>query len=184
MDLMSRRNLLLLGTTLLAGLGPAARAGAVEAVLIPRSAADLADLPVDRILVVKRWRVLQLLKRGRVVREYKVALGRRPKGHKQQEGDKRTPEGLYHIAYRKPDSAYYRALAISYPNGQDMESARKRGVDPGGLIMIHGLPNGKGWLGASHRALDWTAGCIAVTNEEMDEIWALVEVGTPIEIRP
>lgn len=114
-----------------------------------------------------------------VVRTYRVALGREPVGHKRQEGDGRTPEGRYAIDRRNPNSRYHLALHISYPNEADVARAREGGVDPGGDIMIHGLK-----AGVTHPDSDWTLGCIAVTDAEMDEIWDLVADGTPIEIVP
>ena len=98
--------------------------------------------------------------------------------------DARTPEGRYVIDSRNAASAYHKALHISYPNSDDRKRAAKLGVAPGGAVMIHGLPNGKGWVGPTHRLYDWTLGCIAVTDQEIDEIWNLVPVGTPVEIRP
>lgn len=139
---------------------------------------------VDRVLVVKSTRTLTLFANGKVVRSYKVALGGEPVGAKQQQGDHKTPEGLYVLDRRNPKSRFYKSIHVSYPSEQDRQKAAQLGVDPGGDIMIHGLPNGFGWLGAAHRAMDWTDGCIAVTDKEMDEIWELVRDGTPIEIRP
>jgi murein L,D-transpeptidase YafK len=118
------------------------------------------------------------------VRVYDVALGEEPVGPKEREGDGRTPEGLYVIDGRNPQSRYHRSLRISYPGPEDAARAAKLGVSPGGDIMIHGLQNGLGWIGALHRTHDWTRGCIAVTNDEIEEIWDLVPDGTPIEIRP
>lgn len=138
----------------------------------------------DRVLVLKSARKLFLLAGDRTLRSYTVSLGQTPIGHKQQEGDSKTPEGFYTLDYRNPDSQFHRSIHISYPSPADRERALRRGVSPGGDIMIHGLPNGKGWIGAEHAKYDWTEGCIAVTNDEMDEIWAMVEDGTPIEIRP
>ncbi len=138
----------------------------------------------DQIVVLKEQRKLLLLKDGSILKEYRIALGGNPIGHKTQEGDSRTPEGRYIIDYRKPDSAYHRALHISYPNDADRAQAGARGVDPGGLIMIHGLPNGRGIVGRWHRVNDWTLGCIAVTNWEIEEIWQTVVDGTPIDIKP
>src|SRR5262249_23683024 len=117
-------------------------------------------------------------------RKYKVALGTQSIGPKTRQGDHKTPEGAYIIDRRNPHSQFYRALHISYPNAADRERARKSGVAAGGDIMIHGLPNGYGRLGSAHRLKDWTDGCIAVTNQEMDEIWRLVPDGTKIEILP
>jgi murein L,D-transpeptidase YafK len=138
----------------------------------------------DRILVEKAARRLTLFSSGRKLKEYRVALGFSPSGPKEREGDGRTPEGSYTIDFHKPDSAFHRALHISYPSTRDSARAAEAGVLPGGDIMIHGLPNGLGALGAAHRLRDWTAGCIAVTDSEIEEIYDLVNDGTPIEIRP
>lgn len=113
-----------------------------------------------------------------------MALGGSPVRAKEQQGDHKTPEGQYTLDRRNAKSRFYKSIHVSYPNEQDKQKASQRGVSAGGDIMIHGLPNGFGWLGSTHRALDWTDGCVAVTNEEMDEIWELVPDGTPIEIRP
>ncbi len=138
----------------------------------------------DKVLVVKHTRELQLLNGGRVFKTYKVALGGEPNGPKTQQGDHKTPEGSYVLDRRNARSQFHRALHISYPNAKDREQARKRGIAPGGDIMLHGLPNGYGAIGTAHRLKDWTDGCIAVTNEEIEEIWGLVPDGNPIEIRP
>lgn len=137
----------------------------------------------DSVLVDKSEEKLYLLKDGAVIAEYSVAFGANPKGHKQQEGDERTPEGHYTLDFKKTDSAFYRAIHISYPNDADKQSATQRGVDPGGAIMIHGQRNWLGWLSFITQRFNWTDGCIAVTNSEMDEIWRMVAVPTPIEIR-
>jgi murein L,D-transpeptidase YafK len=138
----------------------------------------------DFVLVLKAPRRLLLLRGGRVVRDYQVALGKNPEGPKRHYLDERTPEGRYTIDGRIADSSFHRALHISYPNERDRELARGAGVAPGDGVMIHGLPNGERWVGKAHRNYDWTNGCIAVTDDEMDEIWELVDDGTPIEIRP
>ena len=138
----------------------------------------------DRIVVEKSKRTLSLYRAGKLLKSYKIALGKNPVGPKQREGDSRTPEGSYVIDFRKADSKFHRALHISYPNAEDRRRARERGVQPGGAIMIHGLPNGTGAIGAAHRLRDWTDGCIAVTNEEIEEIWKVVPNGTAIVIRP
>ncbi len=138
----------------------------------------------DQVIVAESQRTLTLLAQGKVLRTYKVALGGAPVGAKEQEGDHKTPEGRYILDRRNPKSRFYKSLHVSYPNEQDKKKAAERGVSAGGDIMVHGLPNGFGWLGATHRNMDWTDGCIAVTNAEMDEIWELVPDGTPIEIRP
>lgn len=141
-------------------------------------------IKADRVLVLKSSRELFLMRNGSVLRRYRVALGGDPIGDKQYFGDQRTPEGVYRIDYRKPDSAFHRALHISYPNEQDRLRARQALQDPGGLIMIHGLPDRTPYLGRLHRLEDWTDGCIAVTNREIEQLWQAVEDGTPIEIRP
>jgi murein L,D-transpeptidase YafK len=143
-----------------------------------------APTNADRILVEKGARRLTLFCAGRKLKEYRVALGFSPVGPKQREGDGRTPEGKYAIDFHKSDSAFHRALHISYPDAADSARAAEAGVAPGGDIMIHGLPNGFSALGPTHHLRDWTAGCIAVTDSEIDEIWGSVADGTPIEIRP
>lgn len=142
-----------------------------------------AGVKADSILVEKSKRRLSLLKDGEVVRSYTVALGRNPESHKLREGDARTPEGRYRIEARNAASGFYRALRVSYPNATDRENARRNGVSPGGDIMIHGIKNGFGWVGRLHRLVDWTDGCIAVTNEEMRDIWNAVAPGVEVEIR-
>lgn len=146
--------------------------------------ARLTPPKADRVVVLKTERKLVLMRDERVLRIFRVALGRYPVGHKRQQGDARTPEGAYTLDFKLKDSAFYRAIRVSYPNPQDIESARARGVDPGGKIMIHGLPNKMSATRVGHPVIDWTQGCIAVTNREMDEIWAMVDPGTPIEIHP
>lgn len=138
----------------------------------------------DKILVHKSERVMMLLQRGKPLKAYRIALGPAPCGHKVCEGDGKTPEGSYLIDARKFNSSFHRALHVSYPNPRDIQVARNRGLDPGGAIMIHGLPNGMGWFGNLHRWWDWTAGCIAVTDWEIEELWRAVPDGTTIEIRP
>lgn len=152
--------------------------------LIGMLAAEDRAAKADQVIVAKSARTLTLLSQGKLLRTYKVALGGAPVGAKEQEGDHKTPEGHYILDRRNPKSRFYKSIHVSYPNGEDKNKAAQRGVSPGGDIMVHGLPNGFGWLGATHRNMDWTDGCIAVTNAEMDEIWELVADGTPIEIRP
>lgn len=137
----------------------------------------------DSILILKKDHVLELLKDGKVIRTYKVALGQGGLAPKEREGDGRTPEGHYIIDSRTAQSHYHKALHISYPNAEDRKRAARLGVPPGGAVMIHGLPNGKSYIGAAHRLYDWTLGCVAVTDAEIDEIWEMVPVGTPVEIR-
>lgn len=142
---------------------------------------------IDRVLVKKAERRLELHKDGSVYRSYRISLGDRPRGHKVREGDERTPEGNYVLDWRNPNSSFHKSIHVSYPNELDRTVARALGVSPGGMIMIHGLPN---WLSSPRLAeeygrMDWTNGCIAVgSNEEMDEIWRLVRDGTPITILP
>jgi murein L,D-transpeptidase YafK len=136
-------------------------------------------------VVVNKARRELILMRGReVLRSYRVALGTNPAGRKERQGDGRTPEGLYTITGRNARSAFHRSLRISYPNREDRARAARAGVNPGGDIMIHGLPNGRGFIGRLHRQVDWTLGCIAVTDEEIEEIWRLVPNGTPVQINP
>jgi murein L,D-transpeptidase YafK len=139
---------------------------------------------VDLVQVNKAERNLLLLAKGQVIKRFSIALGGKPKGHKQQEGDKRTPEGRYTLDYKKMDSAYFRAIHISYPNEQDILSAKMRGVEPGRNIMIHGQKNGFGWLSMITQLFDWTNGCIALANNDMEQVLALVKPGTSIEIHP
>lgn len=139
---------------------------------------------VSEVLVRKQERMLYLLAGDRIIRSYRVGLGANPAGHKLYEGDQRTPEGQYTLDWRNPYSDFYKSIHISYPNEKDLELASAWGLDPGGSIMIHGLPNDVGDMGFAYLGLDWTDGCIAVSNEEMDEIWNLVADGTPIRILP
>jgi murein L,D-transpeptidase YafK len=143
------------------------------------------DTPrADRIIIFKNEHVMKLMRKGEVLKMYGVALGREPRGPKVMQGDRKTPEGLYTVDSKISRSRFHLALHISYPNAADAERARKLGVSPGGALEIHGLPESYAWLGSSHRLVDWTDGCIAVTNPEIEEIWDLVPVGTPVAIRP
>jgi hypothetical protein len=147
-------------------------------------AATSSVVMADRILVEKGARRLYLLNRGRVIAEYPVKLGLSPKGHKQYEGDFRTPEGVYHLSRRNPRSEYYLWVEVSYPNEVDRVRAEQEGLRPGGLIMIHGQPNSPRRPLDYYAKNDWTDGCIAVSNAHMRDIWLRTEVGIPIEIRP
>src|SRR5690554_3422408 len=138
----------------------------------------------DSVLVIKSKRKLYLLKDGEVLREFDIALGLMPNGPKQREGDFRTPEGKYVLEARNPSSDYFLSIKISYPNAEDRARARAAGVDPGGQIMIHGLPNNPRRDEKSYLGWDWTDGCIAVSNSDMIDIWLMTQVSTPIEIRP
>jgi murein L,D-transpeptidase YafK len=142
------------------------------------------SLHADRVVILKKEHTLQLLSRGRVIKTYKIALGGDPVGPKTQQGDHKTPEGIYVLDSRNAHSHFYKSIHISYPNARDRAAANQKGVSPGGEVFVHGLPNGYGFVGASHRLKDWTDGCVAVTNQEIDEIWIAVGDGTPIEIRP
>ncbi len=143
-----------------------------------------AGTRVTRIVVAKRARTLSLWDGDRHLRTYHVSFGANPVGHKEREGDERTPEGRYVIDGRNARSIAHLGLHISYPSPEDRRRAAARGVPPGGGIMIHGMPDVLGWFGRLHRLGNWTDGCIAVTNREMDEIWRVVPDGTPITIGP
>ena len=145
-------------------------------------------LPQDQratsVLIEKGARRLTLLKEGQPFRTFEISLGTNPVGHKQQEGDRRTPEGVYVIDFKNARSRFHLALRISYPSAEDRKRAQDRDAPPGSDIMIHGIRNGLGWLGHLHLSYDWTDGCIAVANPEIQDIWAMVDIGTPVEIRP
>jgi lipoprotein-anchoring transpeptidase ErfK/SrfK len=139
---------------------------------------------IDRILVEKSAKRLSIFRDGNQVKRYRIALGRNPVGAKQEEGDMKTPEGIYEIDNRNAQSSFHLALHISYPSDEDNGRAAARGVSAGSDIMIHGIQNGRGWIGAFHRWKNWTAGCIALTDEEIEELWRVTPNGTTIEIRP
>ena len=141
-----------------------------------------ADGPVDLIRVDKSAHVMSAYRDGQLVREFRVALGRGGLQPKMQQGDGRVPEGAYRIVSHNPNSAFHLSLRIGYPTAQQVAAAARRGVDPGGDIMIHGLPNEKGWIGAKHTSIDWTDGCIAVTNHEIEWLYKAVPDGTAVEI--
>ena len=144
-----------------------------------------AALPLaDRVVVRKSERKLQLMRNGAPLRTFKVALGMRPEGHKQFEGDFRTPEGSYRLTRRNPNSEYFLSIQVDYPNAQDVSRARSQGLRPGGLIMIHGQPNVPKKGRDYYSNVDWTEGCIAVSNSDMVEIWLMTGPDTPIEIQP
>ncbi|HEY2116195.1 MAG TPA: L,D-transpeptidase family protein [Candidatus Angelobacter sp.] len=158
------------------------RAAALLFLVVPMQ--GKAKQQADKILIVKSARTMTLLSGGKALKTYKVALGGAPVGPKRIEGDHKTPEGNYAIDAKNAHSRFHLALHISYPNAADTETARKLGSRPGGAIMIHGLASAFAYLGPLHRQTDWTDGCIAVTNAEIEEIWKLVPVGTRVEIRP
>jgi len=143
-----------------------------------------AGTTIDRILVEKSARRLSIFRDGNQIKTYRIALGRNPLGAKHEEGDMKTPEGMYKIDGRNPQSSFHLALHICYPSDEDNKRATIKGVSAGSDIMIHGLQNGRGWVGAFHRWKDWTAGCIAVTDEEIEELWRVTPDGTIVEIRP
>lgn len=139
---------------------------------------------IDKILVLKSERRLQLISRGEPLKTYRISLGKQPKGAKLREGDKRTPEGFYWIDWRKASTRYNLAMHISYPNITDAANARREGVPPGSMIMIHGTPINEEYPEWYFHTLDWTEGCIAMRNADMREVWSMVKDGTMIEIRP
>jgi tetratricopeptide (TPR) repeat protein len=145
---------------------------------------ELRTEPVDRVLIEKKKRRLTLISKGEAIKTYKIALGGNPVGPKERQGDNKTPEGTYTIESRNRLSEYHLSLRISYPNEKDKKRAKDLGVSPGGDIMMHGIKNGLSWVDGFHTEIDWTDGCIAVTNKEMEEIAQLVPNGTPVEIRP
>jgi murein L,D-transpeptidase YafK len=138
----------------------------------------------DRVLVVKSERLLHLMRDDQILRSYSVSLGGRPAGHKSREGDLRTPEGDYYLDWRNPTSDFYMSIHVSYPNADDIQRARAAGRDPGGMIMIHGLPNDSPPTTTDYLNEDWTDGCIAVSNQAMIDIWLSVDDNTPITILP
>ena len=148
------------------------------------SMAVMATEKADHLRVEKSRHLLSAYRGERLLGSWHVVFGPQPVGPKQQEGDMRTPEGRYIIDFKKPDSAYYKALHISYPNAADRARARRLRVSPGGNIMIHGQKNGYGWAAAATQKSNWTLGCIALSNEDMEQLWRLVDAGTSIEIKP
>lgn len=158
----------------------------ILALLLTAFPALAAEQTIDNILVEKSARKLYLRQKDKNIKEYTIRLGSNPTGHKEQEGDGKTPEGKYIISGRNPKSAYHLSLRISYPNAADKSRAALKKVSPGGDIMIHGYPNyaPNTLFDVIHKNYDWTAGCIAVTDKEIEEIWQLVPNNTPIEIKP
>ncbi len=139
---------------------------------------------VDRVVVKKSQNKLYLMKGSYPYKEYDIALGKNPIGHKVQEGDHRTPEGRYYLNYKNERSKFYRSINITYPNERDIARAQRRGVSPGDDIVLHGMPNELGNITTPISPKNWTQGCIAVRNHEIDEIWSLVALDTPIDIYP
>ena len=143
-----------------------------------------AQPKADLVRVVKSESRLYLIRDEEVFASYNVVFGANPQGHKEREGDERTPEGRYYLTYKNPNSGFHRSIHISYPNAEDREHARQLGVDPGGDIMIHGQKNGKEWLSRFSGFVNWTDGCVALSNSDMDEVWDAIDPGIPIEIEP
>lgn len=157
--------------------------GTLLGLFVSSTAHASGTIHAEKVVVIKGEKLLLLLYNGKILKSYKVSIGKNP-GRRVRRGDNRTPEGNYVIDRRNPRSSFYKALHISYPNASDIRIARKLGVSTGEEVLIHGLPEGFEDLGASHADFNWTRGCIAVSNEEMDEIWEFVADGTPIKILP
>lgn len=155
-----------------------------EIITLQKEVFSLQKGPADRILIEKKERRLTLISKGKVLKTYKIALGGNPDGPKERQGDNKTPEGTYVIDSRNRDSRFHLSLHISYPNERDRKRAKELGVSPGGDIMIHGIKNGLSWVGDLHTEVNWTKGCIAVTDEEIEEIDRLAPNGTIVEIKP
>lgn len=154
-------------------------------ILLSQGSLQAGEFPIAEMVVVdKSDRKLHLVKDGEPFRSFDIALGIRPIGDKQHEGDFKTPEGLYRLDVRNANSEYFLSIHVSYPNGQDIREARSQGLDPGGAIMIHGQPNAPTRSEAYYRTQNWTNGCIAVSNSDMIDIWLMTDSDTPIEIRP
>ena len=144
----------------------------------------LQDIQIDKIVVYKSKKQLLAYSNERLIKTYKISLGRQPIGDKEYEGDKKTPEGIYSTNDKNPNSVYHKILGISYHNKDDIENAKRLGKPSGGNIKIHGLRNNMGLIGKFHLWQDWTLGCIAMTNEEIDELYKAVKIGARIEIMP
>jgi murein L,D-transpeptidase YafK len=156
----------------------------VSVILLLASLAVGAVEKADRVVVIKGTKTLSLYRGDYLLASYPVVFGGSPTDHKQQEGDGRTPEGKYLLDFKKADSAFHKAIHISYPNARDIESAKGRGVAPGGSVMIHGQKNYFGWAWFLTKHLNWTNGCVALANKDMDAVWEAIDAGTPVEIKP
>jgi murein L,D-transpeptidase YafK len=143
-----------------------------------------AGATIDKITVLKSTRELQAYQQGKLIKTYKISLGAQPFGKKEFEDDQKTPEGIYYITKKGPHLKYHKFLYISYPNAADQKNAEKFNKKAGGLIYVHGIAKPYQAFGKLHRFYDWTSGCIAVTNNEIDELYKTVKIGTPVEIRP
>ena len=177
---MLKRNVLIFSLIVVAGCAQPPITYPVASKSAP--AASVRAAKVDQVVVNKAARELKLIRKGQAIRTYPIALGPNPTGHKIMEGDGRTPEGSYVLDWRNPNSRFYRSIHVSYPDQTDRLLAAQLGVSPGGMIMIHGEPDYLRFAGQTSE--DWTEGCIAVSNGAMNEIWALVDDGTPILINP
>ena len=161
-------------------------------VALPATADSIAEravpsgvlLPADRVIVRKAERRMELLRDGRTIANFRVSLGLNPGGHKQRAGDFRTPEGRYRLTRRNARSEFFLSVQVSYPEAGDLALAHRNGWAPGGLIMVHGLPNLPKYSLDRYRNTDWTDGCIALSNEDMLDFWLLTGPDTPIEIHP
>lgn len=158
--------------------------GPVQMLTRPALPAVAAGAQADRVVIEKSAHRLTVYQNGDVLAAYPISLGRGGLAAKAQEGDKLTPEGTYKISGRNPQSAYHLSLRISYPDAADQKRAAAAGVSPGGDIMIHGIRNGLGWLGVLQRYADWTQGCIALTNTEMNQLWHIIPDGAVVDIKP
>ena len=182
--LMEKTTLVVLGKALRIVSGIFAIAALVSPIATQTVLAG-EDFPTaDKVLVEKAARKLHLLKNGKAIRTFDIALGMYPVGDKSNEGDQKTPEGMYTLDVRNPDSDFFLSIHISYPNSADNHEARVKGLDPGGQIMIHGQPNEPSYSAAFYDKEDWTNGCIAVSNSDMIDIWLMTPNDIPIEIRP
>lgn len=142
------------------------------------------SVSIDKIVVTKHKHTLDLISNNQIVKSYKISIGRVSKGRKEFEGDNKTPEGFYFVNDKNANSDYHKNLGISYPNEMDIKHSKTIGKNPGGLIKIHGMKNGFGWIGRFNLLYDWTSGCIAITDNEIDELYENVNIGTLIEIKP
>jgi murein L,D-transpeptidase YafK len=154
------------------------------ALIVMFSPAAFAIEKASRVVVIKSERTLGLYSGDRLIQQFAVTFGANPKGHKQREGDERTPEGRYILDFKNPNSAFHKSIRVSYPNAEDLDNAQRRNVNPGGAVMIHGQKNGFEWASFIMQHVNWTDGCIALSNKDMDKVWEAVDAGTPIEIKP
>jgi outer membrane protein assembly factor BamD (BamD/ComL family) len=183
-EVRSRGNEIIILQEMIEALGQEIKSKENGIITLQKEVFALQKGPADKILIEKKERRLTLISKGKVLKTYKIALGGNPNGPKERQGDNKTPEGTYVIDSRNRNSGYHLSLHISYPNEKDKKRAKELGVAPGGDIMIHGIKNSFSWVGDLHTEVDWTKGCIAVTDEEIEEIDKLAPNGTIVEIRP